>query len=136
MPARGSKKNQMRYVMYALGLLIGRILLAAIFVVSGFNKLINFEQSVAYIANADLPAPELLLLMAALIAVGYKARWAALMIFVFLIPVTYIFHAFWSVEADQLQQQMIQFQKNLAIMGGMLYIALSGPGRYSVGKDD
>ncbi|MGH8614058.1 MAG: DoxX family protein [Gammaproteobacteria bacterium] len=130
--------------MHALGLLIGRILLAAIFMVSGFNKLINFEQSAAYIANADLPVPNLLLVMAALtelvggvlIAVGYKARWAALMIFLFLIPVTYIFHPFWSVEADQLQQQMIQFQKNLAIMGGMLYIALSGPGRYSVGKGD
>ncbi len=134
----------MVYVMHALGLLIGRTLLAAIFVVSGFNKLINFEQSATYIANADLPVPNLLLVMAALIelvggvmiAVGYKARWAALMIFLFLIPVTYIFHAFWSVEADQLQQQMIQFQKNLAIMGGMLYIALSGPGRYSVGKDE
>lgn len=131
-------------VVRALGLLIGRILLAAIFVVSGFNKLMNFEQSAAYIANAGLPVPDLLLVMAALIelvggmliAVGYKARWAALMIFVFLIPVTYIFHAFWSVEEDQVQQQMIQFQKNVAIMGGMLYIALSGPGRYSVGKDE
>lgn len=129
---------------HALGLLIGRILLAAIFVGSGFNKLISFEQSAAYIANAGLPVPHLLLVAAALIelvggvliAVGYKARWAALMIFVFLIPVTYTFHAFWSVETDQLQQQMIQFQKNLAIMGGMLYIAVSGPGRYSLGKNE
>lgn len=70
------------------------------------------------------------------IAVGYKARWAALIIFMFLIPETYIFHTLWSVEADQLQQQMIQFQKNLAIMTGMLYIAVSGPGRYSVGTDE
>ncbi|MGH8581096.1 MAG: DoxX family protein [Gammaproteobacteria bacterium] len=132
----------MVYVMPALWLLLGRVLLAAIFVVSGFNKLVNFEQSAAYIANANLPAPDLLLVMAALIelvggvliVVGYKARWAALMIFVFLIPVTYTFHAFWSVEADQLQQQTIQFQKNLTIMGGMLYIAVNGPGRYSVGE--
>ncbi len=129
--------------MHSLGLLIGRLLLAAIFVLSGSNKLMNFEQSAAYIANAGLPIPELLLVIAALIelvggvliAVGYKARWAALMIFLFLIPVTYLFHAFWSVEADQVQHQMIQFQKNLAIMGGMLYVALNGPGRYSLGKD-
>ncbi|MCI0420567.1 MAG: DoxX family protein [Acidobacteria bacterium] len=129
--------------MQPLGLLIGRVLLALIFILSGFGKITSFAASASYMASKGLPMPELLLLPTILIelggglliAIGYKARWAALAIFLFLIPTTLIFHNFWAVEAEQVRVQMIQFQKNLAIMGGMLYIVFTGAGRYSLDKD-
>lgn len=62
-------------------------------------------------------------------------RFAPTITFLFLIPVTLIFHNFWAVEPDQVRMQMIQFQKNLAIMGGMLYVVFNSAGRYSLDKD-
>jgi Predicted membrane protein len=123
-----------------LGLLVGRILLALIFIGSGFGKITGFEDTAAYMASKGMPMVEVLLIPAILIelggglllAVGYKTRWAALAIFLFLIPTTLIFHAFWAVDPDQVRMQMIQFQKNLAIMGGMLYVVFNGPGRISL----
>ncbi len=60
---------------------------------------------------------------------------AAVVIFLFIIPVTLVFHNFWAVPAAEAQMQMIQFMKNLAIMGGMLYIAAFGAGRYSLDRE-
>ena len=125
------------------GLLVGRILLAFIFILSGFGKMTGFAGTAGYMASKGLPMTEVLLVLTILIelggglliAVGYRARWAALAIFLFLIPVTLVFHNFWAVEADQVRAQMIQFQKNLAIMGGMLYILFNGAGRYSLDQD-
>jgi putative oxidoreductase len=125
-----------------LGLLIGRILMAFIFIHSGFGKITGFAGTAAYMGKMGMPTPELFLIPTILIelggglliAIGLKARWAALAIFLFLIPTTLIFHAYWAVDPEQTRMQMIQFQKNLAIMGGMLYIMFTGPGRYSVEK--
>ena len=119
--------------------LLGRILLAAIFILSGFNKIGGFEQTVGYMASKGLPMAQVLLVLTIIvelggglmIAFGYYARWAAGIIFLFLIPVTFIFHPFWA-EAANAQLDMIMFFKNLAIMGGMLYIVAYGPGPYSV----
>jgi putative oxidoreductase len=69
-----------------------------------------------------------------LLAVGYKARWVALLIFLFLIPVTVIFHPFWGIDAAQVQNQMNHFLKNVAIMGAMLMVFAFGPGAYSLDK--
>lgn len=124
----------------APGLLIGRILLALIFIGSGFGKIMGFEGTAAHMAAAGLPMAKALLVPTIaielggglMLAVGYKARWAALAIFLFLIPATLVFHAFWSAAPEQVMMQTINFQKNLAIMGGMLYIVFCGPGRLSV----
>ncbi|MGH8655350.1 MAG: DoxX family protein [Gammaproteobacteria bacterium] len=125
-----------------LGLLVGRILLALIFIGSGFGKITGFEDTAAYMASNGMPMVEVSLIAAILIelggglllAVGYKARGAALAILLFLIPTTLIFHAFWAVDPDQVKMQIIQFQKNLAIMGGMLYVVFNGPGRISLDR--
>jgi putative oxidoreductase len=69
-----------------------------------------------------------------LLAVGFKARWAALAIFLFLIPVTFVFHAFWGIDPKEAAMQQINFLKNLSIMGGMLMVFAHGPGAYSVDK--
>lgn len=124
-------------------LLIGRILLALIFILSGYGKIGNFADTAAYMASKGLPAPEVLLVPTILIelggglmlALGIKARWAGLAILLWMIPVTLIFHNFWAVPADQVQNQMNHFLKNLAIMGGMLYVMGAGAGRYSLWED-
>ena len=122
------------------GPFIGRILLAILFVVSGFNKIAGFENTVGYIASKGLPLPQLGAVIAIvielstgiLLVIGWQARWAATVLFLFLIPTTFIFHNFWSVEAAQKPMQTIQFMKNLCIMGGMLYIMAFGAGPISV----
>jgi uncharacterized membrane protein YphA (DoxX/SURF4 family) len=61
--------------------------------------------------------------------------WAATAIFLFLIPVTLVFHNFWALADQERFMQLIQFQKNLAIMGGMLYVMVYGSGAYSLGRE-
>ena len=122
--------------------LVARILLAIIFIKSGWGKIGGFEQTAGYMASKGLPMAQVLLVITILIelaagillVVGYKARWAALAIFLWLIPVTFVFHAFWAVPAEQVQNQMNHFLKNVAIMGGMLMVFALGPGGYSVDK--
>jgi putative oxidoreductase len=121
------------------GLLLGRVLLAFIFIIAGFGKLTGFSGTAAYMSSKGIPIAEVLLVPTIIIelggglllAVGYKARWAAFAIFLFIIPTTLIFHNFWAAGPDQVQMQMIQFQKNLAIMGGMLFVVFNGPGPWS-----
>lgn len=122
--------------------LAGRILLAAIFVISGFGKIGGFEGTVGYIASKGLPMPQVLAALTValelgggiLLIVGYQARWVALLLFLWLIPTTFIFHKFWGIDAAQAQMQMIQFLKNVSIMGGMLLLFAFGPGAYSLDK--
>ncbi len=120
---------------------VGRFLLALIFVLSGWGKIAGFEGSVAYMASKGMPFPQFLLPGAILIElggglvlmIGWNARWAALAIFLFCIPTTLIFHNYWAVPPEQAQNQMIHFLKNLAVMGGLLYVVAFGPGPFSVG---
>jgi len=117
----------------------GRILLALIFVISGYTKLVGFDGTVGYIASKGLPLPQLAaaaaiaieLIGGILLVIGWQTRWAATAIFLFLIPTTLIFHPFWAVAAGK-QMEMIQFMKNLCIMGGMLYVMAFGAGPLSV----
>ena len=112
--------------------LLGRILLAAMFVISGFGKITGFEDTAGYIASKGLPLPQALTVIA--IVAGWKTRWAALAFIVFLIVITPIFHAFWAVPPEQVMAQKINFMKNCSILGGMLLLFAFGPGRYSVDK--
>ena len=122
--------------------LVGRILLGLIFVLSGFKKLMAFSGLVASISGKGLPMPEVLAVLTIaielgaglLLVVGWKARWAAFLIFLFTIPVTVVFHNFWAMEGAQAAMNQTQFLKNLSIMGGMLMVAAFGPGRYSLDK--
>jgi len=132
--------NALCEAMKTYGPLVGRILLAILFLVSGFNKITGFEGTVGYIANYGLPLPQLGAIIAIvvelgtgiLIVIGWQARWAATVLFLFLIPTTFIFHNFWSVEAAQRPMQSLQFMKNLCIMGGVLYIMAFGAGPFSI----
>ena len=123
--------------------LLGRVLLASIFVYSGCGKITDFQGTAGYIASAGMPMPQVLAVGAIVVEfigglallIGFRARWAALAFVVFLIVITPIFHNFWSVPADEVMSQQINFIKNVAIIGGMLMVMAFGPGRYSVDKD-
>ena len=122
--------------------LIGRILLAVMFIISGFGKITGFDGTVGYIASKGLPLPQIVAIGTILVevgggimlAVGYKARWAGLALAIFTLLAGIIFHNFWAAEAAQKMAQQINFMKNIAITGGMLMVFAFGPGRLSVDK--
>lgn len=117
----------------------GRILIALIFVISGFGKLMDITGTAGYIASKGLPFPEVLAWIAMLVEllgglmliVGFQARTAAVVILLFTVVTTVIFHPWW---ADP--SQKIAFLKNLAIIGGLLYVAAHGAGRMAVDKSE
>lgn len=124
--------------------LVGRILLALIFIMSGYEKIAGYAGTAGYMASKGLPLVALLLPLTILvelgggllIAIGWKARWAAAVIFLFLIPVTLVFHNPAGLDPAQAQEQMIQLLKNISIMGGMLGLFAFGPGSFSIdGRD-
>lgn len=115
--------------------LLGRILIAAIFLLSGFNKIMAPGQTQAYMESAGMPMSGLFLIGAIVLEVGGALSlllgaytfWGSLALLVFMIPTTLIFHTNF---ADP--NQMIHFMKNLAIIGGILYVMEAGPGRISI----
>ena len=120
--------------------LIGRILLALLFVPSGFSKIGGFAGTVGYIASKGVPLPELAaaaaigveLGLGLLLLIGWQTRWAALGIALFTVVITFIFHNFWSVPAEQVMAQQQNFFKNMAAVGGLLTVAAWGAGAWSV----
>jgi putative oxidoreductase len=127
-------------VLNRYGSLIARILIALIFILSGFSKITGFDGTVGYIASKGLPLPQLLAIGAILVelggglmlVLGWKARWAAAAMLIFTTLAALIFHNFWAVPPDQMQNQMIHFMKNLSIIGGLLYVVVHGSGQLSL----
>ena len=119
--------------------LLGRVLLALLFIPAGFAKVTGFAGTVGYIASKSVPFPELAaaaavgveLVLGMLLLVGWQARWAALGIAFFTVVISFIFHNFWAVPADQVMQQQQAFFKNIAVVGGLLTVAAWGPGAWS-----
>jgi len=120
--------------------LIGRILIAAFFIPSGIGKIAGFSNTAGYVASAGLPAPTLgvviaivvEVLVAGMLLIGWKARWAALVLAVFCLVTAFIFHNYWASPPEQQMMQHINFFKNCAISGGLLFVYAFGPGRYSL----
>ena len=123
--------------------LLGRVLLAVIFVYSGFGKITDFHGTVQAIESVRMPIPQVLAVGSIVVEfigglallIGFRARWAALAFVLFLIIITPLFHNFWSAPPADAMEQQINFTKNVAIIGGMLMVMAFGPGRYSVDKD-
>lgn len=117
-----------------------RLLLALIFIQSGLGKITGFEGTAAAIAAKGVPlatfAAALTIAVEVggglLLVAGWKARWAAMALFLFIIAVTYVFHNPAGLPADLAQAQTIQLMKNFAIMGGMLMVVAFGPGGWSI----
>ena len=121
---------------------LGRIFLALLFVVSGIGKITGYAGTAAVMASKGLPLVDILLPLTIavelggglLLALGWKARWAAAALFLFLIPTTLIFHQFWGIDPKLVQMQKIHFLKNVAILGGMLLVLAIGAGAWSVDR--
>ena len=121
--------------------LVGRVLLSAIFILSGLNKIVGFSHTTEYMAAHGVPMPALWLLPAILLElaggvsllVGYYTRLGAVLLLVFLVPVTLVMHDFWTIEdAAARRIDMIMFMKNVAIAGGLLYVVRFGAERFSI----
>ena len=120
-----------------------RVLLAQVFIVSGFGKLKAFTATASFMANLGIPASQTMLVLTialelgggALLVLGWQARWLAIAFFGFTFITAVVVHPFWSAEAQSVGGQLNNFMKNLAIMGGMLYVVIHGPGPLSLGGD-
>ena len=119
----------------------GRFALAAIFLMSAVgNKIPNFNQIADLLGSKGLPAPKLMLLVAIAflivggvsVVLGWKARLGALLLFLFLLPTTYLFHDFWNLGGSEAEHQMIHFMKNVSIAGAMLFLIANGAGAGSL----
>lgn len=120
--------------------LVGRILIALLFVPGGWGKISGFEGTVGYIASKGVPLPEVCAAIAIFfeffvglsLLAGFKTRWAALGLAFFTVVITPVFHNFWASPEAQVMMQKMNFFKNLAIIGGLLAFASFGGGRFSV----
>ena len=120
---------------------LGRVLLATIFFMAAVgNKIPHFGQVASVMDGAGIPAPQLMLVGAIVfliagslsVILGYKARIGAFLLLTFLVLASYYFHPFWNLEGQAQQEQMIQFMKNLSMMGAMLFIVANGSGPMSL----
>jgi len=119
--------------------LLGRILLALPFFFSGLNKIFAWKQTAGYMAAKGFPLVPLFLLGAIVLEIGgslclifgFRAKLGAAALLIFLIPATLIFHNFWAFGGAERQGQMINFMKNISLMGGLLFVLAFGPGPLS-----
>jgi putative oxidoreductase len=128
--------------MKRLAALVGRILIVVPFLVFGFMKFTNFHGSVETLAALKIPMTTAAAVIAIIIellggvcvVLGFKARFWGWVLFLYLIPVTFLAHNFWAYSGAARMDNEGNFLKNLAIMGGLLLLAAFGPGSLSVDK--
>jgi putative oxidoreductase len=122
------------------GPLVGRVLITAIFLISGYHKIVGFSAVSGMMAKMGMPMADLLLVGAIvcefggalMVLLGWNACLGALLLIVFTVPATLIFHNFWAVDPAQYQNQFNHFMKNLAIIGALVYVMAAGSGPYSL----
>ncbi len=119
---------------------VARILLALMFITSGFGKLMDIPGTAGYVASGGLPFPTLLatavgafeLLGGIALVVGFQARLVGLFMALFTLAASVVFHPYWSVPADQQYITQLLFMKNLSVAGGLLLVSALGAGPLSI----
>ena len=119
--------------------LLSRIFLSTIFLWSGINKIINPVDTMEKMSAHGMPLTSILLVAAIALEIigglsvllGIKTRWGAVMLVIFLVPATLIFHTDFSTELEQ-----AMFFKNLAMLGGLLMLIQYGGGKIALWKGD
>jgi putative oxidoreductase len=122
--------------------LIGRVLLAAMFVLAGIDKISGFEGTAGYIASVGLPFSEVLTVLTIAVEigaglaliVGFQVRIAALLLAGFTLAASVLFHNYWAMPAEQAYVQQLMFMKNISVAGGLLMIVALGGGSFSLGR--
>jgi putative oxidoreductase len=119
--------------MESIGLGLGRLLMSVIFILSGFQKLMHFSQTASFMATKGIPLSTVALVLTIaielgcglLLITGFKVHYVAIVMALFMVPVTLTFHNFWAYQGADREMQMVNFLKNLAITGGLLVAAFS-----------
>ena len=112
---------------------LGRIFLSTIFLIEGMNKIFNYESTIEYMENFNVPEylaiPAIIveILFPLLLIVGYQTKISALVLAIFTLATALIFHTDFTN-----QMQLTSFLKNFAIAGGFLIIFVNGAGKYSI----
>ena len=120
--------------------LVGRLLLALLFLPAGIGKITGFAGTVGYIGSVGLPLPALGAVIAIVVEIvggvaliaGFGTRIAALILALFTLAASFFFHAYWAVPADQQFVTQLLFMKNIAVVGGLLTLSAWGAGAWSV----
>ncbi len=128
----------------ALVLFVARVCIAAVFIWGASGKVFAYDMNVQYMASKGFTMIPFFLVSAAIVEFlgglslifGYKSRLGALILLLFLIPTTIIFHDFWNLEAAKQLPEQVNFMKNLAIFGGLLYVLVFGTGCCNDKKDE
>jgi len=121
---------------------VGRLLIVYIFATSGIAKVFSWQANVQYVSTRHLPMVPVFLAVAAMIEIGgsiclitgYRAREAAMIMFLYMIPLTVLFHNYWAATGMLAGMQETHFRKNVAIMGGLLIVVYAGPGKWAIGE--
>lgn len=121
-------------------LLLGRLIVAAIFVSSGLQKLTALDGFAANLASKSVPLVAIFAPVGTCVeffgglavALGFASRASALLMVIFVIIATAISHRYWEFEGAARVAQGINFEKNFCIMGGFILLFAAGPGRFSV----
>tara|TARA_B100000524_G_C23344314_1_gene259623 strand:- start:109 stop:495 length:387 start_codon:yes stop_codon:yes gene_type:complete len=107
--------------------LIGRVFISSVFLLSGYNKIFNFDATVGWMEGFGVPGfllwPTIVLeiLLPLLIIIGYHAKISAILLAIFSLTTAIIFHSDFSN-----QMQLIAFLKNLGLAAGFMFIAIHG----------
>jgi len=123
--------------------LVGRVLLALMFVWAGYGKITGYAGTAGFMASMGMPMVGVMLPLTILVElgggialiVGWKARWAALLLAAFTLLASVVFHNFWTMTGDAAMNNMLFFYKNVAVIGGLLMVWAFGPGRLSVDRE-
>lgn len=121
-------------------LLLSRLLLSALFIVFGWDKLIGIAGTIAYMQHLGLPLPTIAAAIAVIMELGVGlailgglfTRPLALLLAAYTLATALIGHPFWALEASARTAAQIGFFKNLSIIGGLLVLYIQGPGRYAL----
>ena len=117
-----------------MDVLLGRLLISALFIVSGIWKITHFSTTAAYMVRLGMPVGEAAAVLSIivelgggiLLAIGWRLKWMAWFLAVFVLIATGLAHRFWEVDPARLFGEMNNFLKNLAIIGGLLILAARG----------
>ena len=123
-------------------ILLARILLMVLFVLFGWSKLTGFSGTVAYMASEGVPLPTLVAVVVVImeffvglaILLGFYTRPLALLLALYTLGTALVGHHYWTMTGADQMANMINFYKNLAIIGGLLLLCVTGPGRYSLDR--
>ena len=121
-------------------ILLARLLLMALFLITGWQKLTDFSATAKYMASTGSPAPQLTagvaicmeFFVGIALVLGLWTRPLALLFCAFTLATAFMGHRYWTLTGAARHENQLNFYKNLSIMGGLLLLAVTGPGRYAL----